>query len=124
MDYWALALGVLISLIAYLASRSYDDIKDDLKELKKSQYVTNERLVRVEAKEEANNAQLTALSENTKIVYRSVDNVGKSLLELKQETMLVLNETKYDMNKTKENFGKVLLILKGQVQKTKPAQDE
>jgi hypothetical protein len=124
MDYWALALGVLISTIAYLASRSYEDIKEDLKELKKSQYITNERLVRIESKEEHVINELTSNRDLVQHAHKTIVSVSSSLEEMKTETKLSLNEAKYDIVKTKDNFGKVILILKGMVQKTKPDQGD
>jgi hypothetical protein len=117
MEWGSIAIGLLMGALSYLASRMLSNIDEDLKELKKSQYVTNERLARIETKNETLIAKTDELSKLTDNVDKSVKNVDKEIALFKSDTVKALNETKYNVNETKQNFGKILIVLKGLVLK-------
>jgi len=116
MDYGSVAIAALIAVLSYFATKAYEAIVDDLKDLKKSQYVANERLVRIESKEDQIQIQLEGNKTQTLLVYAQVDTVKEQINLMHEETRGSLKVAANDIAVTKSNFGRVLVILKGLIQ--------
>lgn len=121
MDWGALVIGLLIALLGYLANEVFTGIKDDLAEVKKKINVANDRLTRIDSKQDQAQIQIEGVRNQVLHVYGSVDTVKANLNDMHQETRGALTAHGEDIAQTKSNFGKVLIILKGLIhEKTQP----
>jgi peptidoglycan hydrolase CwlO-like protein len=117
MDWGSIVIGFLIALLGYLANEVFSGIKDDLSDLKKKKTAANERLIRIESKEDQLQLQVDHLKNQALNVYGSIDTLKDQVQDMHQETRGALKIHGDDIAQTKNNFGRVLVILKGLVQK-------
>jgi len=117
MDWGAVAIGSILAVLGYLASRAIEDIGSDIKDLKKSQFVTNERLSRVEGKIDVEAVKLDHIRSVNLEFQKQTESTLKEMSNTFGSLAKTVTVIQTDHTKIKDQFGRVIVVLKGLIQK-------
>lgn len=107
-----IGVGVIISVIGYLLHHLISGVDEDLKAVKSSQYVTNERLARIETTQDNMSKTVADVSSKNLKIEAEVIRTKFLVEQNSKEILDQAKKTDADLQVQKSNFGKVILILK------------